>query len=146
MGWYAFIYLGNLVRHWADGVLRFRQKMAAFWKIDYFCRRKNMVTMCTYPILLDEDLVMQVESTLQINTSFQVWLQQQVEAWLLAQVNGTRRFHSRHVGLTDEMLAERLKGYPLLEESSFPALAAEDYGNYIKSQSGKLPKGLEQWL
>ena len=30
------------------------------------------------------------------------------------------------------MLAARLKGYPLLEERSFPALAAEDYGNYIK--------------
>ena len=102
--------------------------------------------MCTYPISLDDELVMQAESTLQINMSFQAWLQQQVEAWLLAQVNGKQGTHSRHSRLTDEMLAERLKGYPPLEESNFPSLAAEDYGNYLKSQSGKLPKGLEQWL
>ena len=54
--------------------------------------------------------------------------------------------HYRHSKLTDEMLAERLKGYPPLEESDFPSLAAEDYGTYLKSRSGQLPKGLEQWL
>ena len=54
--------------------------------------------------------------------------------------------HYRHSKLTDEMLAERLKGYPPLEESDFPSLAAEDYGAYLKSRSGQLPKGLEQWL
>ena len=54
--------------------------------------------------------------------------------------------HYRHSKLTDEMLAERLKGYPPLEESDFPSLAAEDYGAFLKSRSGQLPKGLEQWL
>ena len=102
--------------------------------------------MCTYPISLDDNLVMQAESTLQINESFQTWLQQQVETWLLAQVNGKLHLHSRHSTLTDEVLAERLKGYPPLEESDFPSLAAEDYDAYVKSHSGKLPKGLEQWL
>lgn len=103
--------------------------------------------MCTYPISLDDSLVMQAERTLQINESFQTWLQQQVEMWLLAQVNGLpHRAQSRHGSLTDEELAERLKDYPPLEESSFPSLAAEDYGAYLKSRSGKLPKGLEQWL
>ncbi len=94
--------------------------------------------MCTYPISLDESLVMQAERTLQINESFQTWLQQQVEMWLLAQVNGlSRRAQYRHGSLTDEELAERLKDYPPLEESSFPNLAAEDYGTYLKSRSGK---------
>lgn len=102
--------------------------------------------MCTYPISLDENLVVQVESTLQIDVSFQTWLQQQVERLLLAQVNGRNQPHYRHSKLTDEMLAERLKGYPPLEESDFPSLAAEDYRNYIKSHSGQLPKDLEQWL
>ena len=102
--------------------------------------------MCTYPISLDEELVVQAESVLQINESFQTWLQKQVEAWLLSQVNGKNRSHSRHSGLTDEKLAELLQGYPPLEESDFPSLAAEDYGNYLKSRSGQLPKGLEQWL
>lgn len=102
--------------------------------------------MCTYPISLDENLVMQVESTLQIKESFQAWLQQQVEMWLLAQVNSKNQTHYRHSKLTDEMLAERLKDYPPLEESNFQSLAAEDYGTYLKSRSGQLPKGLEQWL
>lgn len=102
--------------------------------------------MCTYPISLDESLVMQAESTLQINESFQTWLQQHVEMWLLAQVNGKNQSRFRHSKLTDEMLAERLKGYPPLEESDFPSLAAEDYGTFLKSRSGQLPKGLEQWL
>jgi len=102
--------------------------------------------MCTYPISLDDNLVMQAENTLQINESFQTWLQQQVELWLLAQVNRKSRSLSRHSSLSDEMLAERLKDYPPLEESSFPTLADEDYNAYLKSRSGKLTKGLEQWL
>lgn len=105
------------------------------------------VKMCTYPISLDENLVAQAEHTLQITESFQTWLQQQVEMWLLAQINGhSYRAHSRHGSLSDEELAERLKDYPPLEESDFPSLAAEDYSAYLKSRSGKLPNGLEQWL
>ena len=103
--------------------------------------------MCTYPISLDDNLVMQAESILQINESFQTWLQQQVEMWLVAQVNGlSHRARPCHRGLSDEMLAERLKDYPPLDESCFPSLAAEDYGTYLTSSSGKLPKNLEQWL
>lgn len=102
--------------------------------------------MCTYPISLDENLVMQAESTLQINVSFQTWLQQQVEEWLMAQVRGKSQHRSRHSRLTDEELAEKLKAYPMLEEDSFPSLAAEDYGVYLKSRSGHLPKNLEKWL
>lgn len=102
--------------------------------------------MCTYHISLDDSLVLQAESTLQINESFQSWLQQQVEMWLLAQVNNRNQTHYRHSKLSDEVLAERLKSYPPLEESDFPSLAAEDYGTYLKSRTGRLPKGLEQWL
>ena len=107
---------------------------------------QKQIKMCIFPISIDENLVLQVESTLQINESFQTWLQQQVERWLLAQVNGKNKTPFRHGKLTDEMLAERLKGYPPLEESDFPSLAAEDYGTYLKSRSGQLPKGLERWL
>ena len=103
--------------------------------------------MCTYPISLDENLVMQAENTLQINESFQAWLQQQVEMWLLAQVNGlTYRAKPRHGNLTDEMLAERLKDFPPLEAKDFPDLDASDYQVFQKSRSGQLPKGLEKWL
>lgn len=94
--------------------------------------------MCTYPISLDDNLVMQAESTLQIKESFQIWLQQQVEMWLLSQVNSKNQTHYRHSKLTDEMLTERLKEYPPLEESNFPSLAAEDYGTFIHQKS--LPK------
>ena len=107
---------------------------------------EKQIPMCTYPISLDDNLVMQAESTLQIKMSFQAWLQQQVERWLLAQVNAKNQTCPRHSKLTDEMLAEKLKGYPPLEESCFPSLAAEDYSANVKSRSGQLPKGLEQWL
>lgn len=106
----------------------------------------NKMCTCTYPISLDENLVMQAESVFEINESFQTWLQQQVEMWLLAQVNSKGRLHSRRSKLTDEMLAEKLKDYPPLEESDFPSMAAEDYSTYLKSNSGKLSKSLEKWL
>ena len=64
--------------------------------------------MCTYPISLDDNLVMQAESTLQITELFQTWLQQQVEIWLWAQVNSKNQTHYRHSKLSDEVLAERL--------------------------------------
>lgn len=103
--------------------------------------------MCTYPLLLEESLVMRAESTLQIEENFQTWLQRQVEMWLLAQVNGlSHRAQPRHHGLSDEVLAEKLKDYPPLEEDSFPSLVAEDYSDYLKTSSGKLPKGIERWL
>jgi hypothetical protein len=124
-------------------------KILKLWQcsqIYVFLQSQKQNTMCTYPISLDENLVLQAESTLQINESFQTWLQQQVERWLLAQVNGKNKTPFRHSKLSDEMLAERLKDYPPLEESDFPSLAAEDYGAYLKSRSGQLPKGLEQWL
>jgi hypothetical protein len=116
-----------------------------YFRICVFLQSQKKKTMCTYPISLDENLVMQAEKVLQIDESFQTWLQQQVEKWLLSQVNEKKRFHS-HSKLTDEMLAERLKDYPQLEESDFPSLAAEDYSTYLKSRSGQLPKGIEKWL
>lgn len=104
------------------------------------------IKMCTYHIALDNSLVMQAETAFQIKEPFQVWLQQQVERWLLAQVNGKSQSQSKHSRLSDEELKEKLSAYPPLEESCFPSLAAEDYGTYLKSRSGQLPKGLEKWL
>ena len=115
-------------------------------KMIIFAGGKSMI-MCTYPISLDDSLVMQAESTLQINESFQTWLQRQVELWLLAQVKGlTHRAMDRHGKLTDEMLAERLKAFPPLEAKDFPDLEATNYGACQRNRSGQLPKGLEKWL
>lgn len=111
-----------------------------------FAVRKSMI-MCTYPISLDDSLVMQAEKTLQIKESFQIWLQHQVELWLLAQLNGlNHRTKSCHGRLTDEMLAEKLKDFPPLEAKDFPDLEAADYGTFQRNRSGQLPKGLEKWL
>ena len=111
-----------------------------------FAVRKSMI-MCTYPISLDDSLVMQAEKTLQIKESFQIWLQHQVELWLLAQLNGlNHQAKSCHGRLTDEMLAEKLKDFPPLEAKDFPDLEAADYGTFQRNRSGQLPKGLEKWL
>ena len=102
--------------------------------------------MFTYHIALDDGLVMQAENTFQIKELFQTRLQQQVESWLLAQVNGKSQSHSCCSRLSDEELSEKLRANPPLEENSFPSLAADDYGTCLKSHSGRLPKGLEKWL
>lgn len=102
--------------------------------------------MCTYPISLDNNLVNQAENVLGIKDSFQIWLQEQVEMWLRSQIKSQNRSHARRNKMNDEMLAERLKDYPPLEESCLPNLAAEDYSTYLKSHGRKLPKGSEKWL
>lgn len=103
--------------------------------------------MCTYPISLDEDLVLQAEKSLQIKESFQTWLQQQVELWLIAQVNGSNQhIQSRHGKLSDEVLAEKLKDFAPLKENDFPELEEADYKNYLVIRGGQLIQGLEKWL
>ena len=48
--------------------------------------------MCTYNLKLDDQLVAEAENALgDIGTSFQLWLQQQVEALLREQVRRKRR-------------------------------------------------------
>ena len=116
-----------------------------FYFFCIFAMTKGII-MCTYPISLDDNLVMQAESVLGINDSFQNWLQEQVELWLRSKVKRRNVTNARRNMLDDEALTERLKDYPLLEESCFPSLAAEDYSIYLKSHGGKLPKGSEKWL
>ena len=118
---------------------------------------KNIVTlqriikvldMCTYNLMLDDQLVAEAESTL-TNTgiSFQLWLQQQVEELLREQVSSKhRRVHSRRRGLTDEQLAAQLAEYAPLTDADFPELSKSDYDHYIRSTSGRIAKGLEKWL
>lgn len=101
--------------------------------------------MCTYPISLEENLVMQAENTLQISESFQTWLQKEIEAWLLAQIN-MHQAKPKRERLSDEMLAEKLKDFPPLEDEDFPELDAQDYSAFQRNSSGKLTKGLEKWL
>jgi hypothetical protein len=123
-----------------------RKNVAMSGEMITFAVRKSMI-MCTYPISLDDSLVMQAEKTLQIKESFQIWLQHQVELWLLAQLNGlNHQAKSCHGRLTDEMLAEKLKDFPPLEAKDFPDLEAADYGTFQRNRSGQLPKGLEKWL
>ena len=104
--------------------------------------------MCTYNLMLDDQLVAEAESTL-TNTGipFHLWLQQQVEELLREQVNHKRhRVHSRRRGLTDEQLAAQLAEYAPLTDADFPELSKSDYDNYIRSTSGRIAKGVEKWL
>lgn len=104
--------------------------------------------MCTYNLKLDDQLVAEAENALgDIGTSFQLWLQQQVEALLREQVRRKRRHNrTRRHALTDEQLAERLAQYAPLTDSDFPDLSSSDYENFVRSTSGRISKGLEKWL
>ena len=104
--------------------------------------------MCTYNLKLDDQLVAEAEHALgNTGTSFQLWLEQQVEALLREQVNRKRR-HARvlNPSLTDEQLAERLSQYAPLADSDFPDLSKSDYENYVRSNSGRISKELKKWL
>ena len=85
--------------------------------------------MCTYNLKLDDQLVAEAENALgDIGTSFQLWLQQQVEALLREQVRRKRRHNrTRRHALTDEQLAERLALYAPLTDADFPDLSSSDY-------------------
>ncbi len=100
--------------------------------------------MCTYSLVLDDQLVAQAEQTLN-GVPFQIWLQQQVEN-LMREQTAHSHVRVRHRGLSDEQLSERLKDYPMLTESDFPELSSESYSQMLRSNSGKLIKGLEKWL
>lgn len=101
--------------------------------------------MCTYPISLEESLVVEAENTLQISESFQTWLQKEIEAWLLAQIN-MHQAKPRREKLSDEMLAEKLKDFPPLNPEDFPELDTQDYSAFQRNRSGKLTKGLENFM
>ena len=96
--------------------------------------------MCTYNLKLDDQLVAEAENALgDIGTTFQLWLQQQVEALLREQVRRKRRHvRVRHQGLTDEELAERLAQYAPLTDSDFPDLSSSDYESYVRTTSGRI--------
>jgi hypothetical protein len=104
--------------------------------------------MCTYNLLLDDQLVAEAESTLSsAELPFRLWLQQQVEDLLRKQVSGRRRRVRSHAnGLSDEELTELLAKYQPLSDADFPELSAADYANYARKSSGRLTKGLEKWL
>lgn len=98
--------------------------------------------MCTYNLVLDDQLVSKAESLLtNKGITLQIWLQQQVESLVREQVG--RKYHR---GLSDEQLAEQLAQYAPLSDSDFPQLNAEDYANYTRNNSGKIARGLEKWL
>lgn len=104
--------------------------------------------MCTFNLKLDDKLVAEAENALGNNgTTFQLWLQQQVEALLRKQVDRMRRqTRARQHGLTDEQLSEELAQYAPLKDSDFPELSKADYDNYVRFTSGRITKGLDKWL
>ena len=101
--------------------------------------------MCTYKLVLDDQLVAEAESKLRhTGVQFQFWLQQQVERLLSEQVN--RRHRHTGIGMSDDQLARQLAGYAPLTDEDFPELSKSDYDNYIRSTGGRITKGLEKWL
>ena len=103
-------------------------------------------TMSDYHIHLDDDLIVEVKKLFGTEESFQNWLQQKIEQWLLGWLKGTAKEGSSRGGLSDEELAERLKDYPPLTLEAFPELSESEFLDMIKSQAGRLPEGLEDWL
>ena len=101
--------------------------------------------MCTYNLKLDDQLVAEAENALgNTGKSFQLWLQQQVEALLREQVSRKHRpIRVRRQRLTDEQLAEQLALYAPLTDSDFPNLSKSDYEQYARSTSGRISKGVD---
>lgn len=102
--------------------------------------------MSDYRIHLDEDLVVEVKKMFGTEESFQTWLQSRVEQWLRERHNDDADIELSHGGLSDEELAEKLKGFPLLTMESFPELSESEFVDMVKSQAGRIPDGLEEWL
>ena len=103
--------------------------------------------MSDYQIHLDDDVVMKAEQFIGKDGSFSNWLQKKVEQWLHGWLdNANAKAGSHNGGLSDEALAEVLKDYPPLTQEAFPELSEGDYEAIVKSQAGRLPKGLEKWL
>ena len=57
-----------------------------------------------------------------------------------------RRVHKSSKALSDKELASRLAQYAPLTDADFPELSKEDFVNYVKNNSGRITKGLEEWL
>lgn len=57
-----------------------------------------------------------------------------------------RRIHSRRSVLTDEQFAVELATYAPLTDADFPELSKSDYDNFVRSNSGRIIKGLGKWL
>lgn len=48
--------------------------------------------------------------------------------------------------LSDEALAEELKGFAPLTDADFPELTEEQFLHGVRAMSGKMIKGVERWL
>ena len=111
-----------------------------------FASQMNPV-MRDYQLHLDDDVAIKAEKLFGSEESFRNWLQKKVEQWLQIWLdNANTKVSSHNGGLTDEALAEILKDFPPLTSEAFPELSKSDYINMIKSQTGRLPQGLEKWL
>ena len=110
--------------------------------------------MCTYSLMLDDQLVAEAETTLK-NITLQAWLQQQVESLLKEQVRCSAKDTELH-GLskkvfkarrrsenapTDSQLEARFAG---LEQPELPV--DPSWEEIINANSGKTIKPVEKWL
>ncbi|MBQ9203374.1 MAG: hypothetical protein IJ155_03935 [Prevotella sp.] len=116
---------------------------------------KKHVIMCTYNLVLDDQLVAEAEHTLG-GVSLQVWLQQQVEELLRKKVDQqvTPHEHPKHAGRkafrvrsraehspSDAELEARFAGLEMPELPEAPL-----WDEVIKANSGKVIKPVEKWL
>lgn len=111
-----------------------------------FASQMNPV-MRDYQLQLDDDIAIKAEKLFGSEEAFKHWLEKKVKQWLQSWFdNPNDKFWFHNGGLSDEALAEILKDFPPLTQEAFPELSKEDYINWVKSQAGHLPKGLEKWL
>ena len=108
--------------------------------------------MCTYNLMLDDQLVAEATNTLTKGTAFQLWLQQQVEEMLREQVRaaGNRSQQDSKVFRvkrssdnvpTDEQLEV------LFADKEMPAIPDDSPWNVIiNANTGKVIKPMEKWL
>lgn len=107
-----------------------------------FASQMNPV-MRDYQLHLNDDVANKAEKLFGSEESFKIWLQKKIEQWLDI---ASARTMAHHEGLSDEALAEIVKDFPPLTQDAFPELSKSDFIDMVRSQNGRLPKGLEKWL
>ena len=111
-----------------------------------FASQMNPV-MRDYQLHLNDDIAIKAEKLFGSEEAFKHWLQKKVEQWLQSWFDKPNdKFWFHDGGLSDEALAEILKDFPPLTQEAFPELSKDDYIDWVRSQAGHLPKGLEKWL
>ena len=106
--------------------------------------------MCTYNITLDDQLVAEAECKLKADLSFQLWLQQEVEAMLKKYVGKPRIGGKHKVAKIKRMPVDRSDGEleAIFSDKHMPELPSGDatWQDIIRGNSGRTIKSVEKWL